>query len=75
MQVKETEKVERKFRVPGNIQNTLTEKQKNLINSPSFRDPETMTVEQLTDPDYALKQIMKSNGAHPLTCSKCHHCR
>ena len=42
---------------------------------PKFRDPKTMTVEELTDPDYALKQLMRMNGAHPITCSKCHHCR
>ena len=39
---------------------------------PKFIDPDKLTVEQLTDPDYRLKQRM--NG-HPITCSKCHHCR
>lgn len=57
------------------MQNTLTEEQKKLINKPRFRNPKTMTVEQLTDPDYRLKQLMKGNGAHPVSCSKCHHCR
>lgn len=42
---------------------------------PKFRNPEEMTIEELTDPDYRLKQLMKENGAYPLTCSKCHHCR
>ena len=43
---------------------------------PKFRDPATMTHEQLTDPDYALKQLAKlSGGKFDITCSKCHHCR
>ena len=42
---------------------------------PKFRNPDEMTVEELTDPDYRLKQLMKDNGVQPLTCSKCHHCR
>jgi len=43
---------------------------------PKFRDPETMTEEELTDPDYALKQLGKLNGGKlSITCSKCHHCR
>ena len=44
--------------------------------APKFRDPATMTHEQLTDPDYALKQLAKlSGGKFSITCSKCHHCR
>lgn len=42
---------------------------------PTFRDPATMTEEQLTDPDYRLKQIIKDSGGLNPTCSKCHHCR
>ena len=37
-----------------------------------FRNGSELTEEQLTDPDYRLKQLLK-NGAR--TCSKCHHCR
>ena len=41
-----------------------------------FRDPKTMTYEELHDPDYALKQLEKLNkGKLSITCSKCHHCR
>ena len=43
---------------------------------PKFRDPSTMTYEQLHDPDYHIKQLAKlSNGKLTVTCSKCHHCR
>ena len=43
---------------------------------PKFRDPNTLTEEQLTDPDYRLKQLAKLNGDDKIiTCSKCHHCR
>jgi len=42
---------------------------------PKFIDPRELTAEQLTGPDYALKQLMKLNGQYKLTCSKCHHCR
>ena len=45
---------------------------------PSFRDPATMTEEELTDPDYALKKLTRdfANGnIDILTCSRCHHCR
>lgn len=41
-----------------------------------FRDPSQLSPEQLTDPDYALKQLEKINkGKLSITCSKCHHCR
>ena len=54
-------------------------KEAGKITSPSFRDPATMTEAELTDPDYAKKQIMRlfGNGKDIdlLTCSKCHHCR
>lgn len=44
--------------------------------SPKFRDPKRLSREQLTDPDYALKQLEKLNGGKlSITCSKCHHCR
>jgi len=43
---------------------------------PKFRDTSSLSTEQLTDPDYALKQLEKLNrGRLPITCSKCHHCR
>lgn len=43
---------------------------------PKFRDPIELSNEQLTDPDYALKQLEKLNeGKLSITCSKCHHCR
>ena len=46
------------------------------VTEPKFRDPATMTQEQLTDPDYHLKQLAKlSGGKFTITCSKCHHCR
>lgn len=41
-----------------------------------FIDPDELSLEQLTDPDYALKQLEKVNkGKLSITCSKCHHCR
>lgn len=42
---------------------------------PKFRNPDDMSEAELTDPDYRLKQLMKQNGTHSMTCSKCHHCR
>lgn len=43
---------------------------------PKFRDYDELSQEQLTDPDYALKQLVKrSGGKISITCSKCHHCR
>ena len=46
------------------------------IAKPKFRDPSELTEEQLTDPDYRLKQLGKLNGGKlSITCSKCHHCR
>ena len=42
---------------------------------PKFIAPDKLTVEQLTDPDYSIKQIMRMNGQHTMACSKCHHCR
>lgn len=43
---------------------------------PKFRDSSELSPEQLTDPDYALKQLEKLNGGKlSITCSKCHHCR
>lgn len=29
-----------------------------VVAEPKFRDPSTLTAEQLTDPDYRLKQVM-----------------
>jgi len=42
-----------------------------------FRDPSTLTYEQLTDPDYRLKELEKVDGKYKfnIACSKCHHCR
>ena len=43
---------------------------------PVFRDPKTLTQEQLTDPDYRLKSLQgEFAGKFSITCSKCHHCR
>lgn len=43
---------------------------------PKFKDPKELSREQLVDPDYALKQLVKrSGGRFSITCSKCHHCR
>lgn len=43
---------------------------------PQFRNPNELSQEQLTDPDYAIKQIERLNGGRfSITCSKCHHCR
>ena len=49
---------------------------KGASQKPKFRDPNELSHEQLTDPDYALKQLVKrSGGRASITCSKCHHCR
>ena len=49
---------------------------KKISQKPKFRDPNELSHEQLTDPDYALKQLTKqSGGRFSITCSKCHHCR
>ena len=49
---------------------------KETSQKPKFRDPNELSYEQLTDPDYALKQLVKrSGGKISITCSKCHHCR
>jgi len=45
---------------------------------PKFINPDELTEEQLTDPDYRIKQIAKQAGIDErkmLICSKCHHCR
>ena len=43
---------------------------------PKFREPRTLTFEQMSDPDYALKELKRLNGGKlAITCSKCHHCR
>lgn len=55
---------------------TTDKPQEVLSVKPKFRDPATMTYEQLTDPDYHIKQLVKrSGGKLTITCSKCHHCR
>ena len=43
---------------------------------PKFRKENELSLEQRTDPDYALRQLEKLNGGKlEITCSKCHHCR
>jgi len=43
---------------------------------PQFRNPNELSQEQLTDPDYSIKQIEKMNNVKfSIVCSKCHHCR
>ncbi len=55
---------------------TKVERGQTGVPYPKFRDPNSLSPEQLTDPDYALKQIEKLNGGKlSITCSKCHHCR
>ena len=49
-------------------------KEKEQGGQPKFRDPSTMTKEELSDPDYRLKRIFGADiDVH--ICSKCHHCR
>lgn len=51
-------------------------KNKEDIVQPKFRDKSELTEEQLSDPDYRLKQLKKQSGGKiSITCSKCHHCR
>lgn len=45
---------------------------------PLFRDRSLLSEEELTDPDYGLKQLEKINNGRyniGIGCSKCHHCR
>ena len=43
---------------------------------PIFIDQIALSYEQLTDPDYALKQLQRAYGSnYSVGCSKCHHCR
>ena len=43
---------------------------------PKFRKVSELTNEELTDPDFRIKQLEKLNkGKLSITCSKCHHCR
>lgn len=43
---------------------------------PKFRKVSELTNEELTDPDFRLKQLEKLNKDKlQITCSKCHHCR
>lgn len=37
-------------------------REKTILEEPKFRDPVTMTDEELFDPDYRLKQLAKLNG-------------
>jgi len=53
-----------------------SKKETSGIIEPKFRDPNELSLEQLTDPDCALKQLEELNGGKlSITCSKCHHCR
>jgi hypothetical protein len=47
------------------------------MNASSFIPKNDLSVDQLTDPDYALKQIdaININNFEITVCSKCHHCR
>ena len=56
---------------------TGTKVKENLskLSKPKFIPIEQLIQEQLTDPDYRLKQLLKQDGANPITCSRCHHCR
>lgn len=42
----------------------------------NFISKEKLTKEQLTDPDFRLKQLQKKYGGEKVIgCSRCHHCR
>lgn len=46
------------------------------LKKPKFRKVSELTNEELTDPDFRLKQLEKLNKDKlQITCSKCHHCR
>lgn len=61
-------------KLTGEGGNTM-EKVKDL-RRPKFRKASELTNEELTDPDFRLKQLEKLNkGKLSITCSKCHHCR
>ena len=46
------------------------------LKKPKFRNSNELTIEQLNDPDFRLKQLEKlNNNKLQITCSKCHHCR
>ena len=50
----------------------------NAVPKPRFRSISELTEEQLTDPDYSLKQLARETGISEnqmIICSKCHHCR
>ena len=54
------------------------ERNKAKVKEPKFIDPEKLTREQLTDPDYSLKKIARDAGiseTEMIVCSKCHYCR
>ena len=54
---------------------TLLEEYRQGNYQPRFMDTNELTVEQRTDPLYALKQLEKNSNGFSMTCSKCHHCR
>ena len=47
------------------------------VSKPKFLNTDELTEEQLTDPDFRLKEVQKlgKKNGYPLTCSRCHHCR
>ena len=46
------------------------------LRRPKFRKVSELTNDELTDPDFRIKQLEKLNKVRlPITCSKCHHCR
>ena len=43
---------------------------------PEFLDYKELSQEQLTDPDYSFRQLVRiSDGKLIIPCAKCHHCR
>lgn len=57
-----------------NLNNTNA--QSTLILKPQFVPKESLSKEQLEDPDYRLKALKEIYGdKYQISCSKCHHCR
>lgn len=43
---------------------------------PKFRNHNELSLIQITDPDFRLKQLESLNEfGYSITCSRCHHCR
>jgi len=71
-------KTSKKGDIKMNDKVMLKESKKDVseVIKPKFREDNELSPEQLTDPDYRLKQLEKLNeGKLSITCSKCHHCR